>query len=205
MKIKYVTAAIILALPCAMVVNPRDTSGQTRRGAKSQSKRTVKRAPAPTQPEQTEEEKEEAALAAAIQNELDALRKLPSDQQVKLRSTVASLQRITRKVQMAGFSKYFLQELEEGTEKDVNECLAFLPEGMTKKSLDYSWRALIDSWHLNWSAETGIVDDKSLAIVDRYELEAGNAYGLSRDVLQLTVKRLTFIAAVVQTAFNTTP
>jgi hypothetical protein len=188
-----------------MVVNLRDASGQTRRSAKSQSKRTVKRAPAPVQPEETEEEKAEAALAAAIQNELDALRKLPSDQQLKLRSTVASLQRIVRKVQLAGFSKYFLEELQEGTEKDVNECLVFLPEGMTKKSLDYSWRALLDSWHLNWSAETGIVDDKSLAIVDRYELEAGNAYGLSRDVLQLTVKRLTFLAVVVQTAFNTTP
>lgn len=106
---------------------------------------------------------------------------------------------------MAGFPKYFLQEMQEGTEKDVNECLGFLPEGMTKKSLAYSWRALIDSWHLNWSAESGIVDNKSLAIVDRYELEAGPAYGLSRDVLQLTIKRLTFLAAVIQTAFTQTP
>lgn len=204
MNIKVITIAIILTFPCGMIVNPRDASGQTRRSAKPQPRRTVKRAPAPA-PEETEEEKEQAALEAAIQSELDALKKLPPDQQLKLRTTVASLQRITRKVQMAGFSKYFLQELAEGTEKDANECLAFLPEGMTKKLLDYSWRALIDSWHLNWSAETGIVDDKSLAIVDRYELEAGNAYGLSRDVLQLTVKRLTFLAAVIQTAFNTTP
>ena len=147
MNIKVITVAIILVFPCVMVVN--DASGQTRRSAKPQQRRTVKRAPAPAPPEETEEEKEQAALEAAIQNELDALKKLPSDQQVKLRSTVTSLQRITRKVQMAGFSKYFLQELEEGVEKDVNECLAFLPEGMTKKSLDYSWRALIDSWHLN--------------------------------------------------------
>jgi hypothetical protein len=186
-----------------MVVNQRDASGQTRRSAKSQAKRTVKRAPAPT-PE-SEAEKEKAALAAAVQNELDALAKLPSDQQLKLRSTVASLQRIVRKVQMTGFSKYFLEELQEGTEKDVNECLAFLPESVTKQSLAYSWRALLDSWHLNWSAETGIVDNKSLAIVDRYELEAGNAYGLSRDVLQLTVERLKFLAVVIQTAFNATP
>jgi hypothetical protein len=201
-NIKVITVAIILAFPCVTVVNPRDASGQTRRRAKSQPKRIVKPAPVP---EETEAEKEKAAQAAAIQNELDALTKLPSDQQVKLRNTVASLQRITRKVQLAGFPKYFLQEMQEGTEKNVNECLAFLPEGMTKKLLAYSWRALIDSWHLNWSAETGIVDDKSLAIVDRYELEAGNAYGLSRDVLQLTVKRLTFLTVVIQTAFNQTP
>jgi len=190
-----------------MIVNPHNASGQTRRRAKSQPRRIVKPAPASAQPEETEAEKEKAAVAAAVQNELDALTKLPSDQRQKLRNTVASLQRITRKVQLAGFPKYFLQEMQEGegTEKDVNECLAFLPEGMIKKSLAYSWRALLDSWHLNWSAETGIVDDKSLAIVDRYELEAGNAYGLSRDVLQLTVKRLTFLAVVIQTAFNTTP
>jgi hypothetical protein len=205
MKIKSVTVAIILAFPCVMVVNLCDASGQTHRRTKSQQRRTIKRAPAPTQPEETEAEKEKAALEAAIQNELDALTKLPSDQQLKLRSTVASLQRIVRKVQLAGFPKYFLQEMQEGTEKDVNECLAFLPEGMTKKSLAYSWRALLDSWHLNWSAESGIVDNQSLAIVDRYELEAGNAYGLSRDVLQLTVKRLTFLAVVIQTAFNATP
>jgi hypothetical protein len=161
----------------------------------------------PIQSEETEAEKEKAALEATIKKELDALTKLPSDQQLKLRSTVASLQRITRKVQLGGFPKYFLQEMQEGegTEKDVNECLAFLPEGMTKKSLAYSWRALLDSWHLDWSAETGIIDDKSLAIVDRYHLEAGPAYGLSRDVLQLTIKQLTFLAVVIQTAFNTTP
>lgn len=204
MNIKVITVAIILALSCVTVVYPREVSGQTRRRPKSQPKRMVKPAP---QPEQTEPEKEKAALAVAIQTELDALKKLSPEQQVKLRNTVASLQRITRKVQLAGFPKYFLQEMQEGegTEKDVNECLAFLPEGMTKKSLAYSWRALLDSWHLDWSAETGIVDDKSLAIVDRYELEAGPAYGLSRDVLQLTIKRLTFLAAVIQTAFNTTP
>ena len=38
-------------------------------------------------------EKEKAAVAAAVQNELDALTKLPSDQRQKLRNTVASLQR----------------------------------------------------------------------------------------------------------------
>jgi hypothetical protein len=199
-KIKYVTAAIILALAFVMVALPPDANGQTRRRTRKSkpATKTVTSA-APTDPFDSEEQVE-------FKRQVAELAKMPSEQLVKLGATIDLLQRVTRKVQIGGIPEYFLSEDPVGEsgllESAVNDCIKFLPEGIMRKALRGSLQALVDAWIIDLAEKTGNVSDQVLKIIDRYKLEGNILIVMRNDVLNVAEVMNRFASGMLKLALK---
>lgn len=198
MKIKSVTIAMILALACAMVAPLSDAAGQTPRRSPR------RKLPAKTSSTAAQAEPSESARDIEVKRQLDEIAKLSPEQKAKLKETLDLLQRVTRRVQLGDFPEYWLSEFGEGgkLEKPVNECLAFLPDGVMREALRTSLQALVDAWALDRSMKNGIVTDRDLATIDKYKLEGDSLYLMSREVLDIASKRAGFAAAMLELALK---
>lgn len=194
MNIKLITAAIILGSAFLMVAP--DANSQTRKRVRK-SKPATKTVTSATQTQPSE-----SADEAEIGRQLAEIAKLPLEQRTKLGSTIAMLQRVTRKVQLSGFPKYFLSDDllgESGeVEKAVNVCLAFLPEGLMRQALEGSLQALVDAWMLDYAEKSGTVTNRDLARIEKYKLEGNSLYLMSREVLDLALSRATVAARMME-------
>lgn len=172
MRITCVTSTVILlALTWSMAVMGQKATG-VQKSRKPAIKRTGGDKTKPLPPTENVKTTAEASLEKEIKKEISTLSKLAETEKDKLRSTIDEVQRELRLTRLGDRLTKSSRDLEitlgtkSSLETRLDGCFAFLPEGITKRTLAASWNALYDSVILEDAAKSNIVTNAALKIIE---------------------------------------
>lgn len=204
MKITCVTSAVILlALTWSMAVMGQKATG-IQKSRKPATRRTRGDKTKPLPPIENAKTTAEASLEKEIEKEISTLSKLAETEKDKLRSTIDELHRELRLTRLGDRLTKSSRSLEiilgtkSSLETSLDECFAFLPEGITKRTLAASWNALYESVILEDAAKSNIVTNGALKIIEKYGLEGSSLYLMSLEVLDIGLVSVKVASEIVK-------
>ena len=204
MRITYVTSAvIILVLNWSMAVRGQKATG-VQKSRKPATRRTGGNKTKPLSPIENAKTTAEASLEKEIEKEISTLSQLSETEKNKLRSTIGELHRELRMTRLGDRLTKSRRSLEitlgtkSSLETSLDESFAFLPEGITKRTLAASWNALYDSVILEDAAKSNIVTNAARKIIEKYGLEGSSLYLMSLEVLDIGLVSVKVASEIVK-------
>jgi hypothetical protein len=178
------------------------TRVQTSQNPNSKRSRGDGAKPSPPTPKPNDTAAE--SWAKEVEKEIVTLSKLAVTDKDKLRSTIDELQREIRLTRLGDRVTKSSRNLEitlgtkSSLEKRLEECLTFLPEGITRRTMVASWNALYDAVILEDGSKSNIVTNHALKIIEKYGLEGSSLYLMSLEVLDIGLVSVKLASEIVR-------